>query len=1202
MTKKITKNQADLIKFFDNAKEGIRELEFILNGNLHTYNRVKRTNIENVTYICPNFDTYLNTINETNTPAKEILNLLKQKAKKNIAVKIYSFEYSVSNLLQPNMMKHYYIDKNNKKSNKKTEGSIEVFCLRDESNPIIDFTNNLKQLAKENAKEIDNEDKDFDSLDEMADCLIFFDKKNKEKTERLNEKFYNELNRFKEAMKNYINNINECEYYDDNIKSTIIQTLNIFFDEIKNNIIDIKKDGNNFIAKEIIKFFISLIDFTDIKGIFKRYTILPAFLDLTDTATSIYNFKDNQIRYAYLLPLYKVLNQKIAMYINLCKTYFCSHFFIVNETNIIDFSGINIFQSLDNKAILNKGSGFVGIVNDKTPFMDFLENNNANPNKKYNNNCIAKTHHANNTDTLGKYISQTFYKSILLNYIEYSSFASSLLGEILQNKNNNALAKNDNTLPSNPNGLNYLVISNASSYENAELESEIMQHFLGYKIKKIGQNKKISSHYKPNVDYSRYNIDRQNSKVCVVRLSPFVCLKKSDYDRIKGIANSRECEDESLETHQQRNKAKHIITHINSFFKQPKEVKEIASRGKTFFEQYINNMQDFLESIHTNKTPNEKEKKYFYSISEILLISISLYHIKNELKNYGKHHKIQNINKIDYINYDTFPIIKHTFYQAIQCESIEINFIAQNAYIKLPQNNGNDIVKRVFLNKLLKDSLDKNINDDECIFLDMLIIENTQETDFENQIESELVEYLNINIDENFINYIKYEQNFMQEYERLEKEFKNKCSNLEPKNYDLLEQGFEHLIYSMFPFMDYLNLDNWKFIKRLLKNILKQQSLRRIIKEELGLAYLAILLGETKSLSVINTHSIIIRQSFKMMIISEKYALMSEKLSEAKIEITTQKNISKWNRFKLFSKNYLIAYTNQVYKQALQDMGKSIVLNFIDKHFCTTFERLESQYRALIFENFTYKYNEPYAVKQQKFITYPLEIDSNFMCFDFKKIFYGGELYTGGLKYFLGFSYMFDLPHFRENLVKRILYFIALDYHRHNDTLENYINELKSPKTKSSNLECNELDNIFMPNNEPKYYKISNDGVISNNPKESPKMQQELYNLYKKREKTKNSEGKQAPSAIDAYNEALDILQDIYDNTLHNKKHKDDDKMRRLLECLELIGQNNIWAMYIEEKDEKRYKGDKNTDKERPPYFIGRLATTIIRDGGLWIG
>ena len=118
-------------------------------------------------------------------------------------------------------------------------------------------------------------------------------------------------------------------------------------------------------------------------------------------------------------------------------------------------------------------------------------------------------------------------------------------------------------------------------------------------------------------------------------------------------------------------------------------------------------------------------------------------------------------------------------------------------------------------------------------------------------------------------------------------------------------------------------------------------------------------------------------------------------------------------------------------------------------------------------------------------------------------------------------------------------------------------------------------------------------------------------------------------SAIDAYNEALEILADYKDYffTSTPKKndqgkilsYKDDkNKARRLLQCLNTIGQNNIKALYVGVNDENKFdklptptimgtnndKEDNNQsqqDKKRPK-FIGRLATTIIIEDGLWLG
>ena len=105
-------------------------------------------------------------------------------------------------------------------------------------------------------------------------------------------------------------------------------------------------------------------------------------------------------------------------------------------------------------------------------------------------------------------------------------------------------------------------------------------------------------------------------------------------------------------------------------------------------------------------------------------------------------------------------------------------------------------------------------------------------------------------------------------------------------------------------------------------------------------------------------------------------------------------------------------------------------------------------------------------------------------------------------------------------------------------------------------------------------------------PKES-----DLYRKFKAAEKEDDV------SAIDAYNEALEILAEYreyyFTNTRNGKKDK--NKARRLLECLNTIGQNNIRALYVGVNPHRRYP-------IKRPKFIGRLATTIIIEDGLWLG
>ncbi|WP_334088027.1 hypothetical protein [Helicobacter typhlonius] len=100
-----------------------------------------------------------------------------------------------------------------------------------------------------------------------------------------------------------------------------------------------------------------------------------------------------------------------------------------------------------------------------------------------------------------------------------------------------------------------------------------------------------------------------------------------------------------------------------------------------------------------------------------------------------------------------------------------------------------------------------------------------------------------------------------------------------------------------------------------------------------------------------------------------------------------------------------------------------------------------------------------------------------------------------------------------------------------------------------------------------------------------------LYRNFKALESDKDD-----TSAIDSYNEALEILAEYknyyFTNTSNGKE--DRNKARRLLECLNVIGQNNMRALYVGTSESSK--------KMKRPKLIGRLATTIIIEDGLWLG
>ncbi|HEC2877718.1 TPA: hypothetical protein R2M79_001803, partial [Campylobacter jejuni] len=135
-----------------------------------------------------------------------------------------------------------------------------------------------------------------------------------------------------------------------------------------------------------------------------------------------------------------------------------------------------------------------------------------------------------------------------------------------------------------------------------------------------------------------------------------------------------------------------------------------------------------------------------------------------------------------------------------------------------------------------------------------------------------------------------------------------------------------------------------------------------------------------------------------------------------------------------------------------------------------------------------------------------------------------------------------------------------------------------------------------------------------------------LFKEFRNKEKQISAFKKDEDSPIHAYNEALQILQDFANGIYNTSKDKtgryieDKNKTRRLLEKLNVIGQNNLKAMYMginkkqdnlqekegdeEEKNEEYTESaTKNKQSQKlPPNFIGRLATTIIIEDGLYMG
>ena len=275
----------------------------------------------------------------------------------------------------------------------------------------------------------------------------------------------------------------------------------------------------------------------------------------------------------------------------------------------------------------------------------------------------------------------------------------------------------------------------------------------------------------------------------------------------------------------------------------------------------------------------------------------------------------------------------------------------------------------------------------------------------------------------------------------------------------------------------------------------------------------------------------------------------------------------------------------------------------------THYEKIKKEYQRLLLYKFTYKYNPPYAIKQepkeqeQGSVTYPMEICNTFISSNFVNFITGSKLQTGGLGEKEALFFLerdFSGERIRTYLLNKLLAYLCIDELRSmNGKIEKRIGDIEF-----FNSRCYTND---LPT-EPRLLRLNQDENTS------------IKALY---EEYKNKESK-GIKAIDAYNSCMEYLDDISKgifNTNAVDNHSNILKHRNFLKALDIIGQNNIKALYVgvsensnknqnnnskNEQDETEiFTKNKNQDsvaKESRPKLVGRLATTIIMKNGLHLG
>ncbi|EEA7504035.1 hypothetical protein G5C03_000517 [Campylobacter jejuni] len=1039
------------------------------------------------------------------------------------------------------------------------------------------------------------------------------------------ENIENFLKEIQKELNILLKNIKESNYFEQEIKPKIQLTLDTLFNTLLKNITQSNDDEYKQIIRAIAKFFINILD--SVTNLKKPVSLVKKnpYVFVVNTLFEAYNssaeyqeYKEQKYYYDFAYPLLELITSKLYPIIALCNEEILSDVLIIDDKVLLDFSSysnvpsISLYKNSFYKVILDEE--FQGI------FDNFLENNLKFENEKLDNTLLVNSSLNNFDTTLKKAINLNISKLNHFFYAEYPDLNSSMLVEMILDK------KNTDQINTTKMGKNYLLITNPPQLNNAGLCEDLYQKKLGAIIKNrpkaLTKNEKLGlkEQFPSKRDYGSYFIERDVKKEddFVLQLCPFVKLDGQIYQKYKRYFNFYNQTYswmklyllEHINERLEYEKVKQDFAYIDSFFKLPKELEEISEKEKEKVKEYVelfNNYLDNINSRYDQTQSNLNSKPLMFKIYEnvdfkkyspltVILLTLTLCVLQKDLaftQEYSLGYKLFQA----YTGRDKKNISLN--YQRIKIPNYfneYILFIPDDIYFY-----DNDKKIYIFLSK----ELNKNKKEDEVIYLDELA-----KAMFENDFEEEDQTYVNFlkTLNESFDEEIEFEENIQTDKtlpskKDLDKSIQDIMLDKELAKLSI-DITFFNIIKQLFPFTEFF-MSQPDFFKKMILFFIDSSldkkyygnklfsSFKAHFFKELGIFYALSPKGRFIKINPKSKKSL--NKLFLYQIGTNYYYFNQLKYAS---ELKKSKSFSRLDKAKqihLISKvrkQLAIDFSIKMSKDLSVDILKNLAGSFIDTLLPTNYERLKILYEKLMYEKFTYNYDFPLAVKKEEYITYPLLINSRFMSFDLSEFIFGSLLCTGGLNYYPSIACATTSSEAREFALKRLLSYIILDEKR---------SAFKKDKINEGKYILNDKE-FFEKNN----IELRNCNIYK------------LEHFQRKEEyKIQHPVIKQHP--ILAYNDTIQILYEyangIY-NTTQDEKGKfieDRQKARRLMENLEAIGQHNLEVMYkgINNKDVDNDRKSRENEEESDDIskiqdysnkFIGRLATTIIMEDGLYMG
>ena len=763
-------------------------------------------------------------------------------------------------------------------------------------------------------------------------------------------------------------------------------------------------------------------------------------------------------------------------------------------------------------------------------------------------------------------------------------------------------------------------------------------------------------------------IDAKNDEdLYLLSLSPFTRISKEKIEKFKNNISKNSIFNTSMgkeifgntDRFFEFTQAVDYLSHIDKHFKNAKDMEEIIKNEKEFLKANIEEFKTFFLSLNkrddkdviyddldkTNIVPKFGESsdslmnkyKYNCSATKIFLLVMGYYTIRqifddSIIKPYSSYEAFERLKV-----YDEPCVVLTTNNYFLKGEKtlLPVYFFKKT---KEAKKQANAICIEEIVEKIEKDQVGENEH----------ILDNNVYKELKKILEEpvNLGEY-DMN-DEEFAKKFKHENSLTdKEYKELEKVFRKpntidtssivddekskaiiKQLSDDEHNYiiDLsLEAIMKDIVFDIFPFsgifMDKVGDFLWKSAVKALFSIGETTLETNFAKN----SFFLLLCGELRIASILDQKPVFVlwnetgkknlqllkeKGSFDLIKQVKYKVLLALYDDNMKTESRTKEverfiNKHKINVPKLISIRAGKEFAKNAGETALNNIVKAGLKFLVDSAYTSSYEQQKRSYELILHKYFTNKFNDTYAVKNisyepnsnktSEYTYYPIEIYSSFINIDLKRTIIGGRLSSGGLDYHNFFYYDINTTTNKldSNLSKDIsldtmISYLCLDELRtNNKTDEEFFNNLNKRNKKLA----------YSPK-ELMLQGVKTLLAISPSNSIDIKQREKIYDLYSQGVE----EGTDLP--IDKYNEAMEILEDFKNGNLNTNRSEVDNKSRRLLKALDVIGNNNVKGMYVGCKEFQEYKNakSKKAPSKVPPRLIGRLATTIVMEDGLYIG